>query len=95
MTIDIFLQNRLIQTSATGGQWYTDTSPFSIPWIVTKKKQADREKGTEKAYKHRETKRKQQRQTDIDIHRQIQTEKERERQKESRRTDRGTQKTDR
>jgi hypothetical protein len=26
------LQNRLIQTSQTGGQWYSDTSPFSIPW---------------------------------------------------------------
>ncbi len=25
-----FLQNRLIQTSQTGGQWYNDTSPFSI-----------------------------------------------------------------
>jgi hypothetical protein len=35
MTTDIFcfyLQNRLIQTSQTGGQWYSDTSPFSIPW---------------------------------------------------------------
>jgi hypothetical protein len=34
MTIDIFwfdLQNRLIQTSQTGGQQYSDTSPFSIP----------------------------------------------------------------
>jgi hypothetical protein len=34
MTIDNFccyLQNRLIQTSQTGGQWYSDTSPFSIP----------------------------------------------------------------
>ncbi len=28
-----YLQNRLIQTSQTGGQWYNDTSPFSIPWI--------------------------------------------------------------
>ncbi len=27
------MQNRLIQTSQTGGQWYSDTSPFSIPWI--------------------------------------------------------------
>jgi hypothetical protein len=29
------LQNRLIQTSQTGGQQYSDTSPFSIPclWI--------------------------------------------------------------
>jgi len=25
-----YLQNRLIQTSQTGGQWYGDTSPFSI-----------------------------------------------------------------
>ena len=35
MTTDIFcfyLQNRLIQTSRTGGQQYSDTSPFSIPW---------------------------------------------------------------
>ncbi len=27
------MQNRLIQTSQTGGQWYSDTSPFSIPCI--------------------------------------------------------------
>jgi len=36
MTTDNFcfyLQNRLIQTSLTGGQWYSDTSPFSIPWL--------------------------------------------------------------
>ncbi len=35
MTTDNFyfyLQNRLIRTSQTGGQWYSDTSPFSIPW---------------------------------------------------------------
>jgi hypothetical protein len=25
------MQNRLIQTSQTGGQWYSDTSPLSIP----------------------------------------------------------------
>ncbi len=34
MTIDNFcfyLQNSLIQTSQTGGQWYSATSPFSIP----------------------------------------------------------------
>jgi len=34
MTIDNFcfyLQNRLIQTSRTGGH---DTSPFSIPWLL-------------------------------------------------------------
>ncbi len=29
------LQNRLIQTSQTGGQRYSDTSPFSIPWGYT------------------------------------------------------------
>jgi len=28
-----YLQNGLIQTSQTGGQWYSDTSPFSIPWL--------------------------------------------------------------
>jgi hypothetical protein len=36
MTTDNFgfyLQNGLIQTSQTGGQWYSDTSPFSIPCI--------------------------------------------------------------
>jgi hypothetical protein len=26
-----YLQNRLIQASQTGGKWYSDTSPFSIP----------------------------------------------------------------
>jgi hypothetical protein len=34
MTTDNFcfyLQNRLIQTSQTGGQWYSDISPFGIP----------------------------------------------------------------
>jgi hypothetical protein len=38
MTIDNFcfnLQNGQIQTSQTGGQWYSDTSPFIIPWPVT------------------------------------------------------------
>jgi hypothetical protein len=36
MTTDslcFYLQNRLIQTSQTGGQRYSDTSPFSIPWL--------------------------------------------------------------
>jgi len=28
-----YLQNRLIQTSQTGGQTYSDTYPFSIPWL--------------------------------------------------------------
>jgi hypothetical protein len=38
MTSDNFcfyLQNRLIQTSQTGGQWYSDTLPSSIPWTET------------------------------------------------------------
>jgi hypothetical protein len=37
MTTDIFcfyLQNRLIQTSRTGGQQYSDTSPFSIESLL-------------------------------------------------------------
>jgi hypothetical protein len=29
----IHFQNRLFETSQTGGQWYSDTSPFSIPWF--------------------------------------------------------------
>ncbi len=36
MTTDNFcfyLQNRQIQTSQAGGQWYNDTFPFSIPWF--------------------------------------------------------------
>jgi hypothetical protein len=36
MTIDnyrFYLQNRLIQTGQTGGQLYSNTSPFSVPWI--------------------------------------------------------------
>ncbi len=35
MTTDNFhfyLQNRLIQTGQTGGQLYSDTYPFSVPW---------------------------------------------------------------
>jgi hypothetical protein len=38
MTTDKFgfyLQNRLFQTSQTGGQRYSDTSHFSIPWFIT------------------------------------------------------------
>ncbi len=37
MTTDNFcfyLQNRLIQTSQTEGQWYCDTSPFGIPCLI-------------------------------------------------------------
>jgi len=37
MTTDNFcfyLQNRLMQTSKKGGQKYSDTSPFSISWLV-------------------------------------------------------------
>jgi hypothetical protein len=33
-----YLQNRLIQTSQTGSQWYSDTSPFSIPWFDSNKR---------------------------------------------------------
>jgi len=42
MTTDNFcfyLQNRLIQTSQSGGQWYSDTSPFSIPWFMNCKEE--------------------------------------------------------
>jgi len=28
-----YLPNRLIQTSQTGGEQYSDTSPFSVPWL--------------------------------------------------------------
>ncbi len=28
----LYFQNRLVQTSQTGGQQYNDTSPFSIPY---------------------------------------------------------------
>ncbi len=28
-----YLQNRQIKTGQTGGQRYSDTSPFSIPWV--------------------------------------------------------------
>jgi hypothetical protein len=37
MTTDNFcfnLQNRIIQTSQSGGQQYSDTSPFSIPCMI-------------------------------------------------------------
>jgi hypothetical protein len=37
MTTDIFcmyIQNRVIQTGQRGGQQYSDTSPFSIPWFL-------------------------------------------------------------
>jgi hypothetical protein len=45
MTADNFCfywQNRLIQTSQTGGQWYSDTSPFSILWFLPSFYQASR-----------------------------------------------------
>jgi len=32
-----YLQNRLIQTSQTGGQRYSDIFPFSIPWLRVEK----------------------------------------------------------
>jgi hypothetical protein len=40
MTTDNFCfysQNRLIPTSQTGGQLYSNTSPFSIPWSMTRR----------------------------------------------------------
>jgi hypothetical protein len=40
MTTDssgFYLKNRLIQISQTGGLWYSDTSPFRIPWFVLAK----------------------------------------------------------
>ncbi len=36
MTTDniyFYLQNRLVQTSQTGGQWYSYTFPYSIPCL--------------------------------------------------------------
>jgi hypothetical protein len=33
LTIFAFTCKADIQTSQTGGQWYSDTSPFSIPWL--------------------------------------------------------------
>jgi hypothetical protein len=40
MTTDNFcfcLQNRLIPKGQTGGQRYSDTSPFTIPWFIAKR----------------------------------------------------------
>ncbi len=36
-----YLQNRLIQTSPTGGQQYSDTSPFSVPWLNCQKQKTN------------------------------------------------------
>jgi hypothetical protein len=47
MTTDNFcfyLQNRLIQTNQTGGQQYSDTSPFSIPWYKSMVKVTESDK---------------------------------------------------
>jgi len=30
-----YLQNRLIQASQTGDQWYSDTSPFNISFYLS------------------------------------------------------------
>jgi len=46
LTIFVFICNRLIQTGQTGCQWYSDTSPFSIPRFNNKQgvtKEARRE----------------------------------------------------
>jgi len=37
-----YFQIRLIQTCQTGGQWYSDTSPISIPYISYKLQLRDR-----------------------------------------------------
>ncbi len=38
MTIYVFIwEKQTIQTSQTEGQWYSDTSPFSIPWLDTQR----------------------------------------------------------
>ncbi len=42
-----YFQNRLIQTSQTGGQQYSDTSPFSIPWSELSKDQSETAKTSE------------------------------------------------
>jgi hypothetical protein len=57
MTTDKFcfyLQNRLIQTSPTGGQWCSDTSPFSIPWFESSRClwRREREHGEKKSFFH-------------------------------------------
>jgi hypothetical protein len=57
MTTDNFcfyLQNRLIQTSQTGGQWYSDTSPFSIPCVYIFRK-IDRYIHTHTPHTHTQT----------------------------------------
>jgi hypothetical protein len=36
LTIFVFIcKNRVIQTNQTGGQWYSDPSPFSIPCLYS------------------------------------------------------------
>ncbi len=37
MNFCFYLQNRLIQTSQTAGEWSSDTSPCSIPWFDNSK----------------------------------------------------------
>jgi hypothetical protein len=47
MTTDIFclyIQNRVIQTGQRGGQQYSDTSPFSIPWFLVSVLPLERER---------------------------------------------------
>jgi len=54
MTTDNFcfyLQNTLIQTSQTGGQQYSDTSPFSIPWIKSLQNKGAECRGLKVSYK--------------------------------------------
>jgi hypothetical protein len=54
MTTDNFcfyLQNKLMQTSQTGGPSYNDTSPFSIPWIKGSNQASRQEKNVGKIIK--------------------------------------------
>ncbi len=63
-------QNRLTQISQTGGQWYSDNSPFSIPWIDGQKHGiTDRQIDN----KHKQTDRKKYRSTDRQANKQSQT----------------------
>jgi hypothetical protein len=39
-----YLQNRLIRTNQTGGQWYNDTSPFSIPCFKIRRQSQNKDR---------------------------------------------------
>jgi len=50
VNICFYLQNRQIQTSQTGGQRYSDTSPFSIPCQIAQKNEVKMPMAAEPAY---------------------------------------------